>query len=706
MKGKAMDLGRQFGTYRILKLLGHGGMAEVYLAVRACGLGANRFCALKCILPAYNNVEEYIRLFYHEGGIGLRLNHGNLVGTSSCEVIEGRHTMVMDYLPGKSVDALLERGALPLDVALWIAISALHGLGYLHRLCDECGRPLHIVHRDVTPGNIQILYDGSCRVFDFGVAHCGTDVDDIQSGMIVGKYAYTSPEQCRGETLDARSDLFSLSAVLYEMCTGVSPFLRENDIKTLDAVSHGIYEKPERYMPDMPMRLRQILERGLSNDQDMRYMTAESYAADLEEVLASLGVRDGQSRCQAYMNRYYAESIAQEQRFFREIMWMLPSIEPSLETLVRASEAFKGDSVGAFSGQAVVVSKSLTNERADSGNVQEVVVSKLSSYDAPTLPKPMAAGSGALPKPMAVREALQVHVTSEPALSEERGVKEGKILVERTQALAEHVVPPRRERKLSSEMLFKAQNETSDALREEQGFSQADIDTKTCRGMCLSDMMLLGGDHGDEADDALDGEQTAIPLVSKNAQKAQRREEISEPHPEAQLSDGDAVVRTSRGLYKDILQNEAASEKGSSDKRLNREGAPVAPIPPKRATGEAPSLGNRMTREGVGSRIPPFDHRAAQESATNRIQAFKPQSSMRLRPPTMSKPKEPSPQEAGMSKAPGNGLPKKNILNLQEYETERDALEDLTSTEFEAAFDHLQKSVSDHDGDKPKGKKK
>lgn len=732
-----MELGRQFGTYRILKLLGHGGMAEVYLAVRACGLGANRFCALKCILPAYNNVEEYIRLFYHEGSVGLRLSHGNLVGTSSCEVIEGRHTMVMDYLPGKSVESLLEQGALPLDIALWIAISALDGLGYLHRLCDECGRPLHIVHRDVTPGNIQVLYDGSCRVFDFGVAHCGTDVDDIQSGMIVGKYAYTSPEQCRGETLDARSDLFSLSAVLYEMCTGVSPFLRENDIKTLDAVSHGIYEKPERYMPEMPIRLRQILERGLSNDQDMRYMTAESYADDLREVLNSLGIRDGQTRCREYMSRCYSESIAQEQRFFREVMWMIPTIEPSLETLVRASEAYKGDNVGTFSGQAVILSKSLTSERADSGNVQEVVVSKLSSYDSPTLPKPMGAGNVAYAKPMAARDERQVNREAEHGSWEDRGVKEGKILVERFQATGERDVPSVGESKRPPEISIKAQTPCEEAhgLGEEQGFADADGDTKTCRGMCLSEMMLFGDADGAEEAHALEEDQTAVPFINDAQKDKPGAVARSEHHQEGSVLDGERVMRTSRGLYKNILPSEAAStgeeavayqkvhvresqenrvasvfaaaEQGYTDNRCYRECAPVVPIPSKRPVGNAPVLGNRMPREGAPSRIPSFDNRTTQESGTSRIPAFKPQSSMRMRPPTLSvKHGEQTPQEAGMGKASGSVIPKKNILNMQENETDRDVLEDLTSTEFEAAFDHLQKSVLDHGGEKNKAKKK
>lgn len=326
-------LNRRFGPYVLLRELGCGGMAQVYLCALPCSPKVARFFALKCIHGAYNGIPEYVRLFYHEAEIALRLHHANIVETWSCGVIEGRHTLAMDYLCGQPVSALIARGHLSLEIALWIAVQALDGLEYLHEKCDILGTPLEIVHRDLTPDNIYVGYDGTVKIFDFGVSKCGGDADEIQNGMMVGKYAYMSPEQCRGEAVDARSDLFSLAAVLYEMCMGYGAFHRDSDIATIDAVVQGKVVAPNAQSWRFPSFLSQVIMRGLASDKSRRYESARWFADDLRMFVKMQGWTNLKQKCQDHMKNVFAQEIDGEFEFMKKSMHYLREFMPKIEEL-------------------------------------------------------------------------------------------------------------------------------------------------------------------------------------------------------------------------------------------------------------------------------------------------------------------------------------------------------------------------------------
>ncbi len=327
-------INRRFGPYILLSEIGCGAMAQVYLGALPCAPKRMRFVALKCMHQAYQTNPDYVRLFYHEAEIALGLMHPNLVETWSCGVVQGRHTIVMDYLPGVSIGSLLSRGAIPIEVALWIAINILNGLSYLHEKTDDMGNPLGIVHRDLTPDNVIVGFDGTVRILDFGVSKCGVDVDDIQKGMMVGKYAYMSPEQCRGCNIDARSDVFSAAAVLYEMCTGHPAFARDTDIATIEALLNDEIVPPNRESWRFPSFLSQCIMQGLARNPDRRFHSARAFADELATFVKLQGMSDTQRKCQAHIAHVCRDLIDSESNRMATATMAMQPYMPSIDDLI------------------------------------------------------------------------------------------------------------------------------------------------------------------------------------------------------------------------------------------------------------------------------------------------------------------------------------------------------------------------------------
>lgn len=352
-------MNERFGPYILLKRLGIGGMAEIWLAARQAAPGVRKLLALKCILPSYNDNPDFVRLFYHEAGIALRMQHPNIINTWDCSVIDGRHTMCMDYLHGVTLQELLERihalnQPFKPEYAVWIAIQILEALQYLHTLRDESGNDLRIVHRDISPQNIFICHNGQCKLFDFGVARMGEKDMDIQQGMIIGKPAYISPEQCQSEPLDGRSDTFSLAVILYEMATGRSPFQREDDIQTLNAVMHSPVTAPNALIRDFPAFLSRIIMQGIERTVSKRYASAADFANDLRTFLKINGHTNVQPALAALMHNLFAAEIAQNTQFLAQSLPGLEAGAPNLDALIAASRPIHDIAVGNVVGSITV----------------------------------------------------------------------------------------------------------------------------------------------------------------------------------------------------------------------------------------------------------------------------------------------------------------------------------------------------------------
>lgn len=265
-----------FGDYRLLRKVAQGGMAEIFLATDQDG----NVCALKRILPHLAHQEGFIRMFIDEARIVSHLDHPNIAGVYAQGKHEGYYYIAMEYVEGHSVLALQEaakqqRMALPRGLLAYIVAELLGGLGSAHAARDGKGRHLQIVHRDVTPQNVMVAYDGSVKLIDFGVAKARARLTQTEAGFTKGKLSYMSPEQARGEELDGRSDLFSVGIILHEITTGGRLFNKEGPGGILSAIVNDPIPPPSLKDRKYPRDLEAIVMRALEKEPDRRWQTAE-----------------------------------------------------------------------------------------------------------------------------------------------------------------------------------------------------------------------------------------------------------------------------------------------------------------------------------------------------------------------------------------------------------------------------------------------
>jgi len=316
-------LNRKFGRYVLLKRIAVGGMAEIFLALKLGPGPFEKFVVVKCILAHCNDSADFVRLFYREAELSGRLSHPNLVQTFDCDIQDGVHYMVMEYMQGVTVAEMAERGAelalpLPQDYAIKICIDACEALYYLHGLRNSEGEELGVVHLDVSPQNLFVGFDGVCKLFDFGIARLSQDRDDDpHKGMLAGKYAYMSPEQCRGEEVDWRSDVFSLGIILYELTTGQRLFKRENQIQTLRAITEEPLVAPSEVLERYPRFLERVVLKALARDRTQRYESALALCEDLRKFLKISGSKPTTHLVGAYVAKLFTEEVRAQRQFCR-----------------------------------------------------------------------------------------------------------------------------------------------------------------------------------------------------------------------------------------------------------------------------------------------------------------------------------------------------------------------------------------------------
>jgi len=278
----------KFGRYDIVELLATGGMARIYKA----STSANRIFTIKKILPEFSRNEEFIKMFLEEAKISLSLKHSNIVRVIDFGAIDGTYYLAMEYVFGKDVGSLLKKTLekkihVPIDVACQIIIQCCLGMEYAHRLTDAFGTSLGIIHRDISPPNIFLSYNGEAKILDFGIAKAirAAENKNTRSGVLKGKFSYMSPEQTRGEYLTAQSDLFSLGIVLHELLTSRSLFYTRDEIETLERVRKAEVSPPSKTRKGVPPELDQIILHALQPKLKKRYESCGQLAEDLEAVL-------------------------------------------------------------------------------------------------------------------------------------------------------------------------------------------------------------------------------------------------------------------------------------------------------------------------------------------------------------------------------------------------------------------------------------
>ncbi len=300
-----------FGRYRLLERLGQGGMAEVFKAKSYGVEGFEKVVVIKRILPELAQSETFVDMFIHEAKLAVRLSHANIVqvfdlGIAPGTVIGGMpqpdaYYMAMEYVNGLDLASVLTRSRraqieIPVEMAVYVAAEVAKGLDHAHRRRDEQNQPLHIVHLDVSPQNVLLSVEGEVKVTDFGIAKARgalepTGMEDTRARQLQGKFGYMSPEHAAGENVDARSDLFSLGTVLYEMLALVNPFSAPTSFETLRRVQACEYPPVELLRPDVPTDLVSLLKTAMAPNPSDRFLDAGRMYESLLAFLYSRGRR-------------------------------------------------------------------------------------------------------------------------------------------------------------------------------------------------------------------------------------------------------------------------------------------------------------------------------------------------------------------------------------------------------------------------------
>jgi serine/threonine protein kinase len=303
----------QFGRYTLLQRLATGGMAEVFRAKIVSSHGFEKVIVIKRILPHLAADPTFVAMFIDEAKLTAQLTHPKIVQVLDFGEVAGQYFIALEFIDGTDALALLRASAqkrirIPLALVVFIVAEILDALDYAHTASDMDGRPMRLVHRDISPSNIFISRHGDVKLGDFGIAHASDRESQTQAGTLKGKYGYMSPEQVTGGAIDCRSDLFAVGIVLAEAFMGRRLFTARNDLDVLLMVRDGRLDRLNRYGHDVPAELDRIVRMALKRDRDARYQTASQFRDALFDYLFTQKLRVGPADLRALMNDVFDES--------------------------------------------------------------------------------------------------------------------------------------------------------------------------------------------------------------------------------------------------------------------------------------------------------------------------------------------------------------------------------------------------------------
>ena len=281
----------QFGKYTLFERIGRGGMADVYKGRISGPAGFERVFVVKRILPHLSGDATFIRMFVDEAKMSARLNHPNIVQIFELGAVEGEYFISMEYVRGRDLAETMRAmwktlGPPRPELVAYIGREACRALAYAHSLTDEAGQPLGMIHRDVSPSNIMLSYEGAVKLLDFGIAKALGEAPEItKNGTMKGKYAYMAPEQTEGDHVDHRIDIFSCGIVLHEVLTGRRLFKGTNDVLTIERVRRCEVPPPSAQNPMVSPQLDAVVLRALAKDPNRRFATAADMADALDDVV-------------------------------------------------------------------------------------------------------------------------------------------------------------------------------------------------------------------------------------------------------------------------------------------------------------------------------------------------------------------------------------------------------------------------------------
>ncbi|HEX3772400.1 MAG TPA: serine/threonine-protein kinase [Polyangiaceae bacterium] len=310
-------LPRQLGKYTLVRGLATGGMAELFLAIHRGLGGFEKVVVIKRILPAMNQDGGFIDMLLHEARVAATLSHPNLVQVFDVGMADGAYFIAMEHVHGRDLRAIVRQmkrrndSEFPLEHGLSVVLGVCAGLGYAHEKRDLEGAPLAIVHRDISPQNVVVTFSGDVKIVDFGIAKsAGRLGEETASGRLKGKVPYMSPEQARGEPIDARSDLFAAGVLLFELTTGRRLFKAASEYETFKLICERDLPLPSSVRPGYPAELEAIVMRALARDPEARWQSAREMQAALEEFVRHGRVAASRTGLSRFMRTLFVDELA------------------------------------------------------------------------------------------------------------------------------------------------------------------------------------------------------------------------------------------------------------------------------------------------------------------------------------------------------------------------------------------------------------
>ena len=331
--------GTRFGKYMLINRIAVGGMAEIFLARQEGVEGFEKTICIKRIRPHLSSQVSFVRMFLNEAKLAAQLNHPNIVQIYDLGRIGESYFIAMEYISGRDMSRVIPKAdklgiPFPLVYALRIISSLCEGLYFAHNRTDAYGKALNIVHRDITPENVMVSFNGTVKILDFGIAKATSQIEQTRAGEIKGKLSYMSPEQCMGKPLDHRSDIFSLGVVAYEWITGYKLFTGENEMAILKAIIDGKIYPPSYFKEDVPEPVERILMKALEKDREKRYQSAWDLQYDVDQFLAGQEFTPSNIHLSNFMKQLFNDEAESE----RNLLQRVAQAEHGPDDVVEADE--------------------------------------------------------------------------------------------------------------------------------------------------------------------------------------------------------------------------------------------------------------------------------------------------------------------------------------------------------------------------------
>ncbi|HEY6879261.1 MAG TPA: serine/threonine-protein kinase [Polyangiales bacterium] len=332
---------QKLGAYRLCFEVARGGMATVYLARKDGAAGFGKLFALKRIHPHLARERAFVEMFLDEARIASQLSHPNVCGVTDFGEADDSYYLAMEYLVGEPLAQLLaqartERRAMPVAIACRIVADACEGIHSAHELCNGVGEPLHIVHRDISPHNLFVTFDGAVKVVDFGVASAAGRLHHTKTGSVKGKFAYVAPESIEGRPVDRRADVWALGVVLWETLTSKRLFRGKSESETLFAVMQRPIPSVSDVRAGIPAELDRIVSKALARNPDHRYATAQEMAQDLSTFLAHQREAVTLPDISRFMHELFPGGLTKKRQLLHIAMQVGDGVVPSI--MVHRSE--------------------------------------------------------------------------------------------------------------------------------------------------------------------------------------------------------------------------------------------------------------------------------------------------------------------------------------------------------------------------------